>query len=440
MKAQLKVSHARSFGSDCVLPRSTKAHRARRVGWGVADQAISSAANFFLGIVTARELGPAGFGAFSLAFIAFAFLISAARGPSTDPLLVRYSGSMTRDWHRAVGASSGTSIVLGLIGGSTCVIIGVALPHPLSFAFLALGVWLPVVLLQDSYRFAFFSCGRGELACVNDMVWGVLQALGVMGLVMTGSLTPFTAMFVFGATAALAAALGWWQIGIAPDLARVRSWLIEHRALGTRYLIENVSLGGGRQLRLTFIGFLTGLGAVGSIRAAEMLLGPFLTLLAGVSQVAVPEARLMLEGGTRALVRFCLWLSAAQAAVVGFCGLLELVILRHGLGRLLLAGLWGPTRHLLAPTLGGVIVLCVQNSCAAGVRALGNARRSLIAQLGSAFLAAAFSVVGAVIDGAVGSCWGLASGTALGVLVWWWQLDRALHEDKLTKGRLRGSK
>jgi len=40
----------------------------RRAGWGLADQAFSSLTNFAVGLLIARTVGPADFGAFSLAF------------------------------------------------------------------------------------------------------------------------------------------------------------------------------------------------------------------------------------------------------------------------------------------------------------------------------------------------------------------------------------
>jgi hypothetical protein len=37
-------------------------------------------------------------------------------------------------------------------------------------------------------------------------------------------------------------------------------------------------------------------------------------------------------------------------------------------------------------------------------------------------------VVGAVVAGASGSCWGVALATLVGALTWWWQLEKALDE------------
>ena len=62
------------------------------------------------------------------------------------------------------------------------------------------------------------------------------------------------------------------------------------------------------------VGVLAGLTAVAHIRAAEILMGPFVTLLAGVSQVSVPEVRVVLSDSPHRLIRFCLTLAGLQGA------------------------------------------------------------------------------------------------------------------------------
>src|SRR5205807_2619487 len=70
-----------------------RSQAARRLGWGIADQAMSSLTNFAVSIYIARTLGAAQFGAFSLAYVTYAFALNASRGLATDPLMVRVSGT-----------------------------------------------------------------------------------------------------------------------------------------------------------------------------------------------------------------------------------------------------------------------------------------------------------------------------------------------------------
>ena len=401
---------------------------AGRLGWGVADQAVSSLSNFLLGIIVARSLGAEGFGAFSLAFITYAFILSASRGLSTDPLLVRYSDATREVWARAVSSSSATAAAFGLVGGVVCIAVGLVLPASVGDAFVALGVTVWGLLLQDSWRFAFFAAGRPRAALLNDLVWGLLLVVALVVLHLVDRMTVVTSILALGATAIVAAGVGYLQCRVRPAFGSIRAWLVEHKALGPRYLIENVAIGGARQARFFLLGSFAGLVAVGETRGAEILMGPFLVLLMGVSQVAVPEAALVLARSPRRLLRFCFVLGSVAATTAATWGLLVHLLLPLGLGQLLLGSLWIPAAALLPPVILAFSMGGFEIGAAAGVRALGAARRSLRAQLINASLYVALGGGGAVLDGARGSCWGVAVATTLGALVWWVQLRRGLHD------------
>ncbi len=401
---------------------------ARRVGWGVADQGISSLSNFVLGILVARTLPAPEFGAFALAFVTFSFIINASRGPSTDPLMVRFSGEPLERWRPAAGAAAGTALSAGVVAGVGCLLVGLAIGGDIGSGFVALAVGLPGIMLQDSYRFAFFSRGQGHRAFLNDLVWGVLQTTTLAVLVATDHLTITSSLLAFGGTATVAAGFGWWQLRIAPRVGMARSWLVEQRTLGGRYLIENVSIGGARQLRMVAVGGLAGLASVAEVRAAEILMGPFMTLLAGISQVSVPEAREVLLAEPRRLVRFCLTLGGLQGGGAALWTVLVLIVLPAGLGELLIQDLWEPTEKLLFP-LGLVLVLgCFENSASAGLRALGASRRSLASQLTGASLYVVLGGLGAELGGAYGSTWGVFCAMSLSQVMWWTQLRRGLRD------------
>src|SRR5215813_9647682 len=98
----------------------------RRLGWGVADQAMSSISNFAVNIYIARTLGAVEYGAFGLAFVTYGFMLNASRGLATDPLLVRFSGTHPPTWRRAVASCTGTATIVGLVAG-TCALVAALL-------------------------------------------------------------------------------------------------------------------------------------------------------------------------------------------------------------------------------------------------------------------------------------------------------------------------
>ena len=235
----------------------------------------------------------------------------------------------------------------------------------------------------------------------------MLQTATAAALFLTDRVTVATATFAFGATALLGALVGWLQLRVLPRPLLVRWWLVTQRSLAARYAAENLSISGARQLRMTMLGVIAGLAAVGQVRAAEILMGPFMVILMGVSQVAVPEGvRVLLRRSPHLLLRFSIVLGSVQALAACAWGALMFVLVPRGLGELLLGELWVGAYALLLPVFINMAVGCFENGAMTGVRALGAAKHSLAAQLSNACLYLVGGVGGAVVDGASGSCWG----------------------------------
>jgi O-antigen/teichoic acid export membrane protein len=397
----------------------------RRLGWGVADQGISSLSNFAIGLFVARSFGASSFGAFTLAFITYTVVINAARGLATDPLLVRYSGRIGRRWLSATAAASGTALAVGVAVGVLSILAGLVLPDPVGPMFIALGVGLPGLALQDSWRFAFFACGRGSAAFLNDLFWTVLLFLSLLVLHGWGN-SAAHCLLAFGVTATLAALFGMVQARVLPRPFRALDWLHTHRELSIRYLVENVSISGASQLRSFVVGAVAGLAAVGYVRASEILMGPFIVVLMGISQVAVPEASRVFHRESRHLARFCFILGGVQAAGAIVWGAILLTVFPLGPGPLLLKELWMPTAQLLPAITLTVAAASFITAATAGLRAMGVARRSLRAQLIGSVAYVICGAAGAVVAGAVGTSWGVTAAQTFAALVWWHQLRSAL--------------
>jgi O-antigen/teichoic acid export membrane protein len=398
---------------------------AQRLSWGLADQAVSSMTNFAVGIFVAHSLGITAFGIFSLAWVTYAVIINVSRGLATDPLVVRFSGVGVASWRDAVARSAGTALAVGLVTGVLSVFIGITIGGDLGWAFIALGFVLPALTLQDAWRFAFFAAGQGQRAFVNDLVWGVAMVPALLLANRFDSVVLF--LLAWGASAGVACIYGCAQTGMLPRLNGVRSWLIEQRDLGTRYMIENVSNSGSTQLRMYGLGAIAGLASVGAVRGAELLMGPFMAVLMGLSFVAVPEAARVLRRNHRRLAKFCLVLGGGQAAGVLLWGVALLVIVDERIGTFVLGETWYAAAPLIIPATLSVANAGFINGAAAGLRALGDARRSLRCMLIMSSAYVVFGLTGAVLGGALGSAWGAASATLLGAVVWWTQLRVSLR-------------
>ncbi|MFG1666881.1 hypothetical protein [Streptomyces sp. Y7] len=396
-----------------------------RLSWGLADQAASSISNFAVGIYVARSLGVTAFGVFSLAWVTYGVVLNVSRGLATDPLVVRFSGVSDASWRGAVARSSGTALGVGTAIGAASLVAGLALGGRVGPAFACLGVMLPGLLLQDAWRYAFFAAGTGRKAFVNDVVWGVALVPAMVVAARVGSVAAF--VLAWGASATVAAAYGYVQSGILPRVSRARAWLREQRDLGYRYLVENVSLSGASQLRAYGLGAIAGVGAVGAVRGAELLLGPFLAVLMGLSLVTVAEAARVLRRAPHRLGRFCLLLGGGQAVAALLWGG-ALLLMPDRLGELVLGDVWHLAAQLIVPVTLGVAGAGLGTGAAAGLRALAAARRSLRCQLFASACYVVGGLGGAALGGTVGSAWGVAAATLAGSAVWWLQLRSALRE------------
>jgi O-antigen/teichoic acid export membrane protein len=398
---------------------------AGRLSWGLADQAVSSLTNFAVGAYVARSLGPAGFGVFTLAWVTFGVLLNISRGLTTDPLVVRFSGVSPGTWRAAVARSSGMALLVGVATGAMSVFAGAVVGGEIGATFVALGLVLPALLLQDSWRFAFFAAAQGRRAFINDLVWAATLAPAMLLAAQRG--TVFSFVLAWGLSGAFAAVVGIVQARIFPRLIGIHRWFREHRDLGVRYLVENVSNSGSGMLRMYGLGAIAGLADVGAVRGALLLLGPFYAVLMGLALVAVAEASRLLRRSHRRTQQFCLLLGGGQAAGALVWGT-ALLLLPDVVGQYVLGEVWEPAAALIVPTTLSVAALSVGAGAFAGLRALGAARRSMRAQLltSAAFLTG--GLVGASMAGAQGSAWGVALANLLGAAVAWQQFRVALSD------------
>ena len=404
---------------------------ARRFGWGLADQAMSSVSNAAVSFYVARELGASQFGAFSLAYVTYSFALNVSRGLATDPLVVRYSNAEPAEWRRAVAKSTGTALTVGLVAGACAMVAAMVLHGTPRLAFLALGLVLPGLMLQDSWRYAFFAAGRGSQAFLNDTVWtlSLLPALGILRVTHHGTVLWF--VLAWGLAAAVAACVGSLQARTVPRPAAAWTWVSETRDLGPRYMAENAANSAAGQLRSYGVGIIAGLAAVGYIQAGLLLLGPFMVVLMGISLVTVPEAARVLRRSPRHLEPYCLAVGAGLAVMALAWGVCLLILLPRGLGSVLLGGLWKPAYALVIPFTITIMGAGFQVGSAAGLHALGAARRSLRAMIITSALTLGFSLAGAYAygaDGALGAVRGGALGAWIGALLWWRHLRAGMRE------------
>lgn len=395
----------------------------RRAGWTVADQALSSITNFGLSVLVARSVDAAAFGAFSLAFTTYLILVGVSRSMTTDPLVVRFSAS-SRPIHRdASRQATGAALTLGLIGGLLCALVGGLFGGRAGDALLAFSVVLPGLLLQDAWRFVFFSGSTPRQAFVNDLLWAVVQFTALAILLIAGQPSVFALVMAWGGAAGVSAVAGCVQTRTLPRLQATPRWFRNHRDLGPPFLGEFAALSGASNLTFYALGALAGLAELGAVRGGYVLFGPLNVVLLGARLVAVPEGVRIRAVSLDALRRNARLLAGTLAVcAAGIGGVI--MFLPASVGEWLLGDTWANVAELRAPLALMNVAIAVAAGPSFGLRALGAAKATFMTRVTICPFILAGGIGGAAIGEALGAVTGLAIAYWISVLFWWREFTR----------------
>lgn len=400
--------------------------RARRAGWNVVDQGLSALTNVVLSLVVARSVDAEGFGAFSVAFLFFSLVIGVEQSVVGQPLAMRHSHETPEQRRATARLALGAAFAVGLLGSVLAACLAVVVGGAVAPALLALSSVMPFLVAQDAVRMAFFAWSRPRDAALNDAVWAVVQFAAIAVVVQAGGATSARMVLCWGGGAAVAALLGLAQLGALPAVRGALGWAGRHRDVAGFLLLEYVVGVGAFQGGLLLIGASLGLGDVGAIRAAQVLLGPVGILTTAAMTFGVPEVarRSALPPRTQRLAA-----SASGAMVVAAALYLALLLLLPDVvGRGLLGDTWSGASSVLLPVGVASVVACAKLGPAIITYGLGLARRTiwLVSTLG--VLAVALMVLGSWWADAPGLAWGLATAQAAIVPWWFLLLRRAVRE------------
>ncbi len=289
--------------------------------------------------------------------------------------------------------------------------------------FVLLGMGLPGLTLQDGWRLGFFAERRGRAAFLNDLAWAVVLFGGIAVMVAVDNVTAFGVIAAWVIGGNVAAAFGFVQAATRPRPGATRTWWRAQRDLGRPLVAEHIVTNVTSELTPFGIGLVTDLGAVGALRGAQLLLGPFNVLFQAIGLVALPEA-VRIAGQSRARLRgAAVVFSASLALGVLAVGLLVLA-LPEPMGVALLGETWAATREVMLPYTLVSVGLMAAAGPSVGLRALGAGREILSVGIVRSVLTLVGAIVGAEYGGAPAAAAGMAVGTWIGA---GWSWFRFLH-------------
>jgi O-antigen/teichoic acid export membrane protein len=368
-----------------------------RAFWTLTDQALSSLTNFGLAILVAGSVSAEAFGAFSIALLTFSFVIGINRATISDPLMIRFSAAPPDALSGAVRQAAGAALTLGVSAGALCALVGLFFTNDARTALVALGLAMPGLLVQDTWRYGFFAAGRPLAATVNDLVWTVVQfsLIGVLLLTDTGSVLLFT--LAWGGAALAAGIVGCLQLGTLPDPFATRRYFSESKHLSVRMGIDFVLNMGAVNLATYLVGAIVGLAGIGGLRAAQTLLGPLQLLFSGLSSFVLPVFSKRVAAGGR--INRLAGMTALVAGGLAATWVLVLVVLPRSLGVKLLGDSWDGARSVMVASGVVSISVAVAMGASIGLKALSRPDFLLRVTLVQAPLIVGLGAYGAVTRG-----------------------------------------
>jgi len=177
----------------------------------LTDQALFVGAQFALNIMLARWLTPEGYGAFAVAYAVYLLAIAVHSALLVEPMMVFGSGRYLETRRSYLGIVLRghwlLTVPAGLLALGAGLLIGRMNSQPVGRALCALGFALPLTLLSDLIRRAFYIEMRpGRAAAGGAVYFSALLAL-VWWLRAGNRLTPAAAIIAMGAAALLTAGM-----------------------------------------------------------------------------------------------------------------------------------------------------------------------------------------------------------------------------------------
>jgi hypothetical protein len=400
---------------DDALPARRGGSSRGRAAFTLIDQVLSSGTNALMAFLVAKQVTASEFGAFGVAFAVFAVVIGFSRSVGTAPLGMRFSTATRGEFRRAASHATGTALSWGIAVGSLTAVVGLLLGGAPGRSLIAMGLVFPGVLAQDSWRYVFFAQGRPGASALNDALWGSVQCAAFLILIMRHTDSAVQYILVWGASAAVAAAVGAIQAGFVPNPAAALSWVREHREISGYLSAEFVTVQGALQLSTLLIGTIGTIEIVGALRGVQTLLGPTSVLAVGILSFAIPELRFRQKDMTAAQRMKAARLLSAVVTGAGVAWGMIFLFIPNRVGVALLGSTWPLTHHILFPTVVQQAGTAMMIGPACVLYSLGRARVTFRLHATQAPLLLVCSIVGLELGGALGTAWGYA--TAFWLLV-----------------------
>ena len=308
--------------------------KVRGLGWTLADQCVVSAANFLTIYLFARNLTPADFGTFMLAYTGLLLLTGMQGALLVQPHNVLAAPLSPVQYRRFTGAlmimqvllCAATGVAVGLAGW----LVWRAWSAPAGTVLVTLAIVGVPWLAQEFVRRVLYTRRQARAAACNDIVTYGLQLAGAVALVVYSKApAPEAALAVLGGSSLIGAFMGLWQLrphvqfGRGTRVSLRRTWnKVWH--FGKWLGGQNVLIWAGVQGHTWILALILGPERVGYYRAVTHLTNVMNLVRQAATNYLPPRGSVALHAdglaGLREWVRNTWWM--LLAALLPFCAVL----------------------------------------------------------------------------------------------------------------------
>jgi O-antigen/teichoic acid export membrane protein len=296
-----------------------------RTVWSFVGQALSSSSNFLLTVVVLSRGSRSEFATLSVVLTIYTFVLQLMRAGVGLPVTLLYSTDTGRsrvaEVRSAAGVALASSAAVALV-----LMVGGALSSRGGAQYLVLGAALPLLLLQDTARYACFAWGRPRTAAEADGLWVVLQVVTSAAVLVLADGSATTFLGLWAGAGAVSGCFLLRRTRLRPRFGTAPGWVQAHRGLWGRLVTDYLVSSGSHYAVYFALAVVAGSDELGRLKGAQTFLGPLIVLLLGGAVFGVPES-VRAGGDPGRLWRLTLRLAGALIGAAVGCGAVVYLVL-----------------------------------------------------------------------------------------------------------------
>ncbi|HEX9595967.1 MAG TPA: polysaccharide biosynthesis C-terminal domain-containing protein, partial [Anaerolineales bacterium] len=265
-------------------------------GLALLDQGLFAGAHFLLNVLLARWLPPAEYGAFALAYSVFLLVASLHGAMLLEPMMIfgsgRYKTARKNYLWIVLRGHWALTLPASLLLIALAFVVGRLYTPSVTYALLALGVVLPLLLLMWFTRRAFYIELLPGWSTAGSAVYFLLLLAATAWLFQAGRLTPVTAILAMGAASLLVAAMQVVRLRPAshslPGGVTSKSAARDHWQYGRWALASAAAMWFPINIYYLALPAWAGMEGAGALKALMNLANPVLHSLIALGMLIVP--------------------------------------------------------------------------------------------------------------------------------------------------------